>query len=90
MISNMKEPKKSKKRWIKPRQQIVERYAWAQRAKSAGMPEWDAMNHLGHKSRAVHAAYGGGAHTAVLPLEYYEAEKAKDILKFDHQSAKGA
>jgi integrase len=34
------------------------RYAWAQRARAAGMPEREAMNHLGHKSKAVHAAYG--------------------------------
>jgi integrase len=62
------------------------RYAWAQRAKSAGMPEREAMNHLGHKSRAIHAAYAGGAQAAVLPLEFYESEKAKKILKFDLQT----
>jgi len=40
------------------------RYAWAQRARVAGMPEREAMNHLGHKSRPVHAAYAGGAQVA--------------------------
>jgi hypothetical protein len=47
------------------------------------MPERDAMNHLGHKSRAVHAAYGAGANTTVLPLEFYETEKARNIVQFD-------
>jgi len=39
------------------------------------MPEREAMNHLGHKSRAVHAAYAGGAQVGVMPLEFYEAQK---------------
>ena len=30
------------------------------------------MTHLGHESRAIHAAYAGGAQVAVLPLEFYE------------------
>jgi len=30
------------------------RYAWAERAAVAGMPEREAMAHLGHSSRAVH------------------------------------
>jgi integrase len=51
------------------------RYAWAQRARAAGMPEREAMNHLGHESRAIHAAYAGGATVATLPLEFYEAQK---------------
>jgi integrase len=58
------------------------RYAWAQRARAAGMPERDAMNHLGHQSRAVHAAYGKNAHVTTLPLEYYEAQKTKKIIEF--------
>ena len=58
------------------------RYSWAQRAKAAGMPERDAMNHLGHKSRAIHAAYSGAADVAVLPLEYYEEQQAKKIIEF--------
>ncbi len=62
------------------------RYAWAQRARTAGMPERDAMNHLGHKSRAIHAAYGAGANPTVLPLEFYETEKAKNIVRFDGQT----
>ena len=37
------------------------RYAWAERAKSAGYPERHAQNALGHDSRAIHAAYAKGA-----------------------------
>src|ERR1700677_2927235 len=58
------------------------RYAWAQRARAAGMPEREAMNHLGHESRAIHAAYAGGAQVAVLPLEYYEGRRARKIIEF--------
>lgn len=58
------------------------RYAWAQRARSAGMPEREAMNHLGHKSRAIHAAYSGGAQIVVMPLEFYEAERLKKVVQF--------
>jgi integrase len=58
------------------------RYAWAQRARAAGMPEREAMNHLGHESRAIHAAYAGGAQVAVLPLEFYEAQKLKNVVQF--------
>ena len=62
------------------------RYSWAQRAQEAGMPEREAMTHLGHKSRAIHAAYADGAHVAVLPLEFYQAEKEKKIIRFDQQT----
>jgi integrase len=58
------------------------RYAWAQRARSAGMPEREAMNHLGHKSKAIHATYGQRASITTLPLAYYEAQKAKKIVSF--------
>jgi integrase len=58
------------------------RYAWAQRARAAGMPEREAMNHLGHESRAIHAAYAGGAQVAVLPLEFYEAQQLKNVVQF--------
>jgi integrase len=63
------------------------RYSWAQRAQEAGMPEREAMTHLGHKSRAIHAAYADGAHVAVLPLEFYQAEQEKKIIRFDQQTA---
>ena len=62
------------------------RYAWAQRARVAGMPERDAMNHLGHKSRAIHVAYAAAATVTVLPLEFYEAERQKKIIRFDQQA----
>ncbi|MEZ0300295.1 MAG: hypothetical protein ACAI35_27880, partial [Candidatus Methylacidiphilales bacterium] len=57
------------------------RYAWAERARTAGMPEREAMNHLGHKSRAIHAAYGQRALVTTLPLEYYEAQKREKIVQ---------
>ena len=40
------------------------------------------MNHLGHESRAIHAAYAGGATVATLPLEFYEAQKQKNVVQF--------
>ena len=46
------------------------------------MPEREAMNHLGHESRAIHAAYAGGVTVATLPLEFYEAEKLKNVVLF--------
>jgi hypothetical protein len=64
------------------------RYAWAQRARSAGMPEREAMNHLGHKSKAIHAAYGRRASVTTLPLEYYEAQKARKIIEFSRAAHK--
>ena len=46
------------------------------------MPEREAMNHLGHESRAIHAAYAGGATVATLPLEFYETQKLENVVKF--------
>lgn len=63
------------------------RYSWAQRARVAGMPEREAMNHLGHKSRAIHAAYAGGAQVAVMPLEFYESNYQSKILQFGAEPA---
>jgi len=51
------------------------RYGWAERAAMAGMPEREAMTHLGHKSPAVHRAYAKKAKTVTLPLEYYEEQR---------------
>jgi integrase len=62
------------------------RYSWAQRARMAGMPERDAMNHLGHKFRAIHIEYAAAATVTVLPLEFYEEERQKKILRFDQQT----
>ena len=51
------------------------RYAWAQRAKTAGMPLREAMTHLGHSSKTVHSAYAEKAEVITFPLEYYEKIK---------------
>jgi L-aminopeptidase/D-esterase-like protein len=51
-----------------------------------GMSEREAMNHLGHESRAIHAAYAGGAQVAVLPLEFYEAQKEEKVIQFKKAS----
>ena len=58
------------------------RYAWAERACSAGMPEREAQAHLGHGSEAVHRAYSKKAEVVTLPLEHYEAIKSKKLLVF--------
>jgi len=51
------------------------RYAWAQRAKTYGMPLREAMAHLGHGSKAIHQAYSEKADVVTFPLEYYEKMK---------------
>jgi integrase len=48
------------------------RYAWAERAKTAGYPERFAQMALGHNSKAVHRAYAKKAHVMLPPLEEYE------------------
>jgi integrase len=48
------------------------RYAWAERAYAAGMPEREAMAHLGHTSQAVHWAYSRRALVVTRSLEDYE------------------
>jgi integrase len=72
---------------VKNRQMKGYRYAWAERACAAGMPERDAMNHLGHKSKAIHRAYAAKAKAVTLPLEHYEQVKAKKILAFQQEQA---
>jgi integrase len=52
------------------------RYAWAERAKSAGMPERFAMENLGHNSKAVHRAYAKRALMKIPSLEDYEEKAA--------------
>ncbi len=59
------------------------RYGWAERAAEAGMPEREAMVHLGHGSKAVHRAYARSAKRVTMPLEYYEEQKVKNLIKFD-------
>jgi integrase len=48
------------------------RYAWAERAKTAGYPERFAMENLGHSSKAVHRAYARKAQVQLPSLEEYE------------------
>jgi integrase len=50
------------------------RYSWAERAKTAGMPERFAMENLGHNSKAVHRAYAKKALVKIPSLEDYEAK----------------
>jgi integrase len=52
------------------------RYAWAEMAKQAGMPERFAQAALGHSSKAVHRAYAKGAIMEIPCLEDMLREKA--------------
>jgi integrase len=51
-------------------------HAWAERAEAAGMPEWFAMENLGHNSKAVHRAYAKKALVKIPSLEDYEQTTA--------------
>lgn len=48
------------------------RYAWAERAKTAGYPERYAQMALGHNSKAWARAYSKNAQVTLPPLEEYE------------------
>jgi integrase len=48
------------------------RYAWAERARTAGYPERFAQEALGHNSKAVHRAYARRAQVVIPTLEEYE------------------
>lgn len=48
------------------------RYAWAERARTAGYPERFAQEALGHNSSAVHRAYAKGAQVTIPSLEAFE------------------
>jgi integrase len=48
------------------------RYAWAERAKTVGMPERFAQQALGHSSKAIARAYSKKATVIVPSLEEYE------------------
>jgi integrase len=48
------------------------RYAWAERARTAGYPERFAQEALGHNSKAVHRAYAKRALVKIPSLEEYE------------------
>lgn len=55
------------------------RYAWAERAKTAGYPERFAMENLGHNSKAVHRAYAKKALVKIPSLQEYEEQTTKKI-----------
>jgi integrase len=55
------------------------RYAWAERAKIAGMPERFAQEALGHNSKAVHRAYAKRALMKIPSLEDYEQNIAARV-----------
>lgn len=59
------------------------RYAWAERARIAGMPERFAQESLGHGSKAVHRAYSKKAQVTLPSLEEYErrAIREKTIIQ---------
>jgi integrase len=59
------------------------RYAWAERAKTAGYPERFAQMALGHNSKAVHRAYARKAQVTLPPLEEYE----RKIVQFNPANA---
>jgi integrase len=63
------------------------RYAWAERARSAGYPERFAQEALGHNSKAVHRAYAKKAQVKIPALEDYEREFAGKVVKFKQQAA---
>ena len=52
------------------------RYAWAERAKIAGMPERFAQEALGQNSKAVHRAYAKRAQMKIPSLQEYEERNA--------------
>jgi hypothetical protein len=59
------------------------RYAWAERAKTAGFPQRYAQEALGHKSQAVHAAYAKQAQVRVPCLEDWERQMKDKIVKME-------
>jgi integrase len=55
------------------------RYAWAERAKTCGMPERFAQEALGHNSKAVHRAYAKRALMKIPSLEDFENKLAPKL-----------
>ena len=55
------------------------RYAWAERAKTAGYPERFAQENLGHNSKAMTRAYSRKAKVELPSLGEYERQRAKFI-----------
>jgi hypothetical protein len=54
---------------------------WAERAKSAGMPERFAMENLGHNSKAVHRAYAKRALVKIPSLQKYKQDNTIRIQR---------
>ncbi len=57
------------------------RYAWAERAKTAGYPERFAQQALGHNSKAWARAYSKKARVILPPLDEYERAHETNIVK---------
>ena len=51
------------------------RYAWAERAKTAGYPERYAQVNIGQNSKAVHRAYSRNAPVEMPALSEYERQQ---------------
>ena len=66
------------------------RYKWAERAQEAGMPEREAMAHLGHGSKAVHRAYAKSANRVTMPIEWYEEQKSKKLIDIQAETLRCA
>ena len=56
------------------------RYAWAERARTAGYPERFAQEALGHNSKAVHRAYARRAQVKIPPLSEYERRRSESAV----------
>lgn len=59
------------------------RYAWAERAKTAGYPERFAQAALGHNSKAVHRVYSRKAAMQLPCLEDYERDSGEKIIPME-------
>jgi integrase len=57
------------------------RYAWAERGKTVGYPERFAQIALGHNSKAWARAYSKKAQVTLPPLEEYECEHERKVLR---------
>lgn len=63
------------------------RYAWAERAKTAGYPERFAQEALGHNSKAVHRAYARKAKVELPSLGDYERQQQSQAKTFNGNSS---
>jgi integrase len=64
------------------------RYAWAERAKTAGYPERFAQEALGHNSKAVHRAYARKAKVELPSLGEYERQQKNPAKTVGAESSK--